>query len=221
MIISGCPWVFHCHSGSAAQASHLQNRLLGMFSLNWRINPPGIVPSSCTCIVDTIFTGKLQSDVVCQVLQNISIFSSISFTCRCVRVFRQQSILFGTFLLTCQQLLTAPPSPWTSAWTGSLRLNIWAQCPRSGWYFRMSTPGSRAARVFSMKAFIDWVSSMKSRCNKCNSHQESTKQLTMQKLPVVASFHLKRWQILGSLIHSISILFSSSGLSIRRGCTRK
>ena len=107
--------------------------LSGMFSLNWRINPPGIVPSSCTCIVDTIFTGKLQSDVVCQVLQNISIFSSISFTCRCVRVFRQQSILFGTFLLTCQQLLTAPPSPWTSAWTGSLRLNIWAQCPRSGW----------------------------------------------------------------------------------------
>ena len=27
----------------------------------------GIVPSSCSCIVDTIFTGKLQSDVVCQV----------------------------------------------------------------------------------------------------------------------------------------------------------
>ena len=152
MIKSGCPWVFHCHSGSAAPASHLQNRLLRffgflvlvlffvfwfwlseMFSLNWRINPPGIVPSSCTCIVDTIFTGKLQSDVVCQVFKNISIFSSISFTCRCVRVSRQQSILFGTFLLTCQQLLTAPPSPWTSAWTGSLRLNIWAQCPRSGW----------------------------------------------------------------------------------------
>ena len=32
------------------------------------------------------------------------------------------------------------------------------------------------------------------RCSKCNSHQESTKQLTMQKLPVVASFHLKRWK---------------------------
>ena len=24
-------------------------------------------PSACDCIVDTIFTGKLQSDVVCQV----------------------------------------------------------------------------------------------------------------------------------------------------------
>ena len=54
--------------------------LSGMFSLNWTIHPPGIVPSSCTCIVDTIFTGKLQSDVVCQVLKNIAIFSSISFT---------------------------------------------------------------------------------------------------------------------------------------------
>ena len=32
--------------------------------LIYRTNIP---PSSCTCIVDTIFTGKLQSDVVCQV----------------------------------------------------------------------------------------------------------------------------------------------------------
>ncbi len=35
-------------------------------------------------------------------------------------------------------------------------------------------------------------SAAKIRCSRCNSHQESTKQLTMQKLPVVASFHLKR-----------------------------
>ena len=32
----------------------------------------GIVPSSCSCIVDTIFTGKLQSDVVCQVRKGVS-----------------------------------------------------------------------------------------------------------------------------------------------------
>ena len=35
---------------------------------NWHFSA-GIVPSSCSCIVVTIFTGKLQSDVVCQVLQ--------------------------------------------------------------------------------------------------------------------------------------------------------
>ncbi|XP_023347447.1 ubiquitin carboxyl-terminal hydrolase 22 [Eurytemora carolleeae] len=31
-----------------------------------------ISPSSCTCIVDTIFTGKLQSDLVCQVCKGVS-----------------------------------------------------------------------------------------------------------------------------------------------------
>ena len=29
-------------------------------------------PSNCDCIVDTIFTGKLQSDVVCQSCQGVS-----------------------------------------------------------------------------------------------------------------------------------------------------
>ena len=39
---------------------------------------------------------------------------------------------------------------------------------------------------------LDIIQLIEPRCSKCNSHQESTKQLTMQKLPVVASFHLKR-----------------------------
>ncbi len=30
----------------------------------------GVNPSNCDCIVDTIFTGKLQSDVVCQVRES-------------------------------------------------------------------------------------------------------------------------------------------------------
>lgn len=34
-------------------------------------------------------------------------------------------------------------------------------------------------------------SSAKIKCSKCQTYQESTKQLTMKKLPVVASFHLK------------------------------
>ena len=32
------------------------------------------------------------------------------------------------------------------------------------------------------------------RCSHCDRNQESTKQLTLQKLPVVASFHLKRFE---------------------------
>lgn len=34
-------------------------------------------------------------------------------------------------------------------------------------------------------------SSAKIKCSRCLSYQESTKQLTMKKLPIVASFHLK------------------------------
>ena len=33
----------------------------------------------------------------------------------------------------------------------------------------------------------------KIKCSRCHSYQESTKQLTMKKLPVVACFHLKVW----------------------------
>lgn len=31
----------------------------------------------------------------------------------------------------------------------------------------------------------------KIKCNSCDKYQESTKQLSMKKLPIVASFHLK------------------------------
>ncbi|KAK2149381.1 hypothetical protein LSH36_454g00029 [Paralvinella palmiformis] len=37
-------------------------------------------------------------------------------------------------------------------------------------------------------------SSAKIKCSKCHSYQESTKQLTMKKLPLVACFHLKRFE---------------------------
>jgi ubiquitin carboxyl-terminal hydrolase 22/27/51 len=37
-------------------------------------------------------------------------------------------------------------------------------------------------------------SSAKIKCNNCKNYQESTKQLTMKKLPLVACFHLKRFE---------------------------
>lgn len=37
-------------------------------------------------------------------------------------------------------------------------------------------------------------STAKIKCNNCESYQESTKQLTMKQLPIVASFHLKRFE---------------------------
>ena len=47
-------------------------------------------------------------------------------------------------------------------------------------------------------------SSAKIRCSSCKSNQESTKQLTMKKLPIVASFHLKRFEHSSKLHKKIS-----------------
>ena len=44
----------------------------------------------------------------------------------------------------------------------------------------------------------------KIRCSHCDRNQESTKQLTLQKLPVVASFHLKRFEHSSRLHKKIS-----------------
>lgn len=34
----------------------------------------------------------------------------------------------------------------------------------------------------------------KIKCDNCGSYEESTKQLTLRKLPIVACFHLKRFE---------------------------
>jgi len=104
-----------------------------------------IQPSQCSCVVDTIFTGKLQSDVVCQVCQGVSTtidpFWDISLDL--------PAITDSISLEDCLQRFTQPEH------LGSMS---------------------------------------KIRCSHCDRNQESTKQLTLQKLPVVASFHLKRFE---------------------------
>jgi len=117
------------------------------------IHKTNILPSSCSCIVDTIFTGKLQSDLVCQVCQVVS---------TTVDPFWDISLDLPT---------TTTPTPNGSSQGISLQdcLQRFTQAEHLG-------------------------SGAKITCSKCNAPQESTKQLTMQKLPVVASFHLKRFE---------------------------
>ena len=60
-------------------------------------------------------------------------------------------------------------------------------------------------------------SAAKIKCSKCKVNQESTKQLTMKKLPLVACFHLKvSFQLLTSRDVSID---SASICRIRVLCT--
>lgn len=66
-----------------------------------------------------------------------------------------------------------------------------------------SASGSGSGQIFNVppKSLIDCLerftrpehlgSSAKIKCNNCNINQESTKQLTLKKLPIVACFHLK------------------------------
>lgn len=117
-------------------------------------------PHHCNCIIDQIFTGGLQSDVVCQSCKGVSTtidpFWDISLDLGPNSSLQQVPVPEGesddtepTSLLDCLERFTRPEHLGSSA---------------------------------------------KIRCGRCQSYQESTKQLTMKKLPIVCSFHLKRFE---------------------------
>lgn len=112
-------------------------------------------PHNCDCIIDQIFTGGLQSDVICQTCNNVS---------TTIDPFWDISLDLGPkSLLDCLERFT-----------------------------RQEHLGSTA----------------KIKCSKCQSYQESTKQLSMKKLPIVASFHLKRFEHSNRLHKKISTFIS-------------
>lgn len=112
-------------------------------------------PHNCDCIIDQIFTGGLQSDVICQACNNVS---------TTIDPFWDISLDLGPkSLLDCLERFT-----------------------------RQEYLGSTA----------------KIKCSKCQSYQESTKQLSMKKLPIVASFHLKRFEHSNRLHKKISTFIS-------------
>ncbi|CAH0388905.1 unnamed protein product [Bemisia tabaci] len=117
--------------------------------------PNGDIPKNsnhCTCIIDQIFTGDLQSDVVCQACNGVS---------TTVDPFWDISLDLSGGVAVEKE--TKDQKPLTLA-----------DCLRQ--FTRQEHLGSKI------------------KCNNCNSYQESTKQLSMQKLPVVACFHLKRFE---------------------------
>lgn len=125
--------------------------------------PSASNPHHCNCIIDQIFTGGLQSDVVCQTCKAVSTtidpFWDISLDLGPSIHLQSHSTVVGhtaeaddcepTSLLDCLERFTRPEHLGSSA---------------------------------------------KIKCSSCQSYQESTKQLTMKKLPIVASFHLKRFE---------------------------
>jgi len=119
--------------------------------------------TQCDCIVDTIFTGKLQSDVVCQACRNVSTtidpFWDISLDL-----------------------------PANNGFGGKGGQKAAAAAAASGPTLSLQD----CLKRFTKPEHLG--SSAKIKCTSCKSYQESTKQLTMKKLPIVASFHLKRFE---------------------------
>ncbi|XP_017376950.1 ubiquitin carboxyl-terminal hydrolase 51 [Cebus imitator] len=124
-------------------------------------------PNCCNCIIDQIFTGGLQSDVTCQ---------------------------------TCHSVSTTIDPCW------DISLDLPGSCAT----FDSQNPERADGTVSrddhipgipSLTDCLQWFtrpehlgSSAKIKCGSCQSYQESTKQLTMNKLPVVACFHFKRFE---------------------------
>jgi len=131
------------------------------------------VVNRCNCIIDQIFTGGLQSDVVCQACHGVS---------TTVDPFWDISLDLG-------------PSP--NSKIGNSPNSHSGRAPElvlGNKDNSISTPTSLLDCLERFTRPEHLGSSAKIKCSRCLSYQESTKQLTMKKLPIVASFHLKRFE---------------------------
>ncbi|XP_024120216.1 ubiquitin carboxyl-terminal hydrolase 22 isoform X2 [Oryzias melastigma] len=138
-------------------------------------------PNHCTCIIDQIFTGGLQSDVTCQVCHGVSTtidpFWDISLD------------------------LPGSSTPFWPLSPGGEVSVLNGEGHGGG-----ATTLTDCLRRFTRPEHLG--SSAKIKCSGCHSYQESTKQLTMKKLPVVACFHLKRFEHSAKLRRKISTYVS-------------
>ncbi|XP_012891204.1 PREDICTED: ubiquitin carboxyl-terminal hydrolase 51 isoform X1 [Dipodomys ordii] len=138
-------------------------------------------PNCCNCIIDQIFTGGLQSDVTCQACHSVS-----------------------TTIDPCWDISLDLPGSYA---TFSSQNSEWADSTMSR---DDHIPG-----IPSLTDCLQWFtrpeplgSSAKIKCSSCQSYQESTKQLTMKKLPKVACFHLKRFEHVGKQRRKINTFIS-------------
>nr|XP_033819885.1 ubiquitin carboxyl-terminal hydrolase 22 isoform X3 [Geotrypetes seraphini]XP_033819887.1 ubiquitin carboxyl-terminal hydrolase 22 isoform X3 [Geotrypetes seraphini]XP_033819888.1 ubiquitin carboxyl-terminal hydrolase 22 isoform X3 [Geotrypetes seraphini]XP_033819889.1 ubiquitin carboxyl-terminal hydrolase 22 isoform X3 [Geotrypetes seraphini] len=138
-------------------------------------------PNHCNCIIDQIFTGGLQSDVTCQVCHGVS-----------------------TTIDPFWDISLDLPGSSTPFWPlspGSEGGTVNGESHVSG-----TTTLTDCLRRFTRPEHLG--SSAKIKCSGCHSYQESTKQLTMKKLPIVACFHLKRFEHSAKLRRKITTYVS-------------
>ncbi|KAK3740676.1 hypothetical protein QZH41_019047, partial [Actinostola sp. cb2023] len=140
--------------------------------------------NQCNCIIDRIFTGGLQSNVTCQ-------------ECNCVSTTVDPFWDISLDLGHGEQANGRSSSGASAASTpdptipGDESYGVVPECTHLDESF---VPKSliECLRRFTRPERLG--SEAKIKCNKCQSYQESTKQLSMKKLPIVVSFHLKRFE---------------------------
>ncbi|XP_006813337.1 ubiquitin carboxyl-terminal hydrolase 22-like [Saccoglossus kowalevskii] len=144
-------------------------------------------PNHCNCIIDQIFTGGLQSDVTCQNCHGVS---------TTIDPFWDISLDLGpsniTPTATSNNSSTSNSSLTTISDHGNLFNGDISSSSLLSQAIESPTSLLDCLRRFTKPEHLG--SHAKIKCCKCQSYQESTKQLTMKKLPIVACFHLKRFE---------------------------
>ncbi|KAM9774069.1 ubiquitin carboxyl-terminal hydrolase 22 isoform 3-T3 [Syngnathus typhle] len=139
-------------------------------------------PNHCNCIIDQIFTGGLQSDVTCQVCHGVS-------------------TTIDPFWDISLDLPGSSTPFWPLSPVGKDGSTLNGESHATG-----ATTLTDCLRRFTRPEHLG--SSAKIKCGGCHSYQESTKQLTMKKLPIVACFHLKRFEHSAKLRRKITTYVS-------------
>ncbi|XP_027039414.1 ubiquitin carboxyl-terminal hydrolase 22-like [Pocillopora damicornis] len=140
-------------------------------------------PNRCNCIIDRIFTGGLQSDVTCQACKCVSTtidpFWDISLDLGNVDHSNGRSSSGASAAST--------PDPTPPDENGQ-------SAPENNHHDESFVPKSliECLRRFTRPERLG--SEAKIKCSQCQTYQESTKQLTMKKLPIVVCFHFKRFE---------------------------
>lgn len=136
--------------------------------------------TQCNCIIDRIFTGCLQSDVTCQICSGVSTTVDP----------------YWDISLDLASGLHGSSSAAALSYNSSGGLDPGSLSSSSDLFLSAGTapPATLHDCLERFTRPEHLGSGAKIKCSRCQCYQESTKQLTLKTLPIVACFHLKRFE---------------------------
>nr|CAD2198728.1 unnamed protein product [Meloidogyne enterolobii] len=149
-------------------------------------------PHDCKCIIDRLFTGQLQSDLTCTKCGRISTkldpYWDISL-----------ELLNGKTAATTtirEETLTEKLKEEENRRSESVGSN--SLCSTTTTFISNLNNEENKNELSLEECLLSFVRAenlgTKIKCERCGTYEISTKQLTLRKLPIVACFHLKRFE---------------------------